>query len=371
MNVFVFRPGAVQGGNVFTDWQALMTAMSGVEGRKMLEFDDSLLAPADHGCEIPPGTWPMTDVMWAGFGPRPGAPRTRVDILSGARFTNLRMIGGQITVVGKVREAEGGVPPVSDFTEPDQVHIGFRDDCGGPHIANQGDVPIFDIDNQGIFFFIQNALFGVSSLQVDSTTPLIRFRGDQKRLTLNLLGLNQTGPRLVETTGTATVLFGAVSSAAQVAFDQTSVSGSNYRFGPQGRIQRLVIPRPPQPPAIATQTLNTPNVLLRCDGGAAFTQELPSISNGFTIAGNPNNAKLYTGGQEVVIAEVAGGTRLRVCPAVGDTIDGYTGAVRIGPHGSRTFASDGLSNWITISEVRPPRRIPAPFGEHPDFDFFP
>jgi hypothetical protein len=51
MSVFVYRPGGIAGGNVFTNWQPLMAALSGVEGRKIL------------------------------------VPRTRVDILSGARFT--------------------------------------------------------------------------------------------------------------------------------------------------------------------------------------------------------------------------------------------------------------------------------------------
>jgi hypothetical protein len=55
----------------------------------------------------------------------------------------------------------------------------------------------------------------------------------------------------------------------------------------------------------------------------------------------------YSGGQEVVIAEVSGGAHLRVRPAGGDTIDGFTAAVRIGAFESRTFASDGESNWIT------------------------
>jgi hypothetical protein len=61
---------------------------------------------------------------------------------------------------------------------------------------------------------------------------------------------------------------------------------------------------------------------------------------------------LYTGGQEVVVAEVSGGSKLKVSPSGSDTIDGDTGPVHIGKHGSRTFASDGVSNWITISEMR-------------------
>ena len=50
MSVFVYRPGGIAGGNVFTNWQPLMAALSGVEGRKILEFDDSLTQ-----CEIPAG----------------------------------------------------------------------------------------------------------------------------------------------------------------------------------------------------------------------------------------------------------------------------------------------------------------------------
>src|SRR5687767_5187782 len=58
MNVFVFRPQGIPGDNVFSDWTELMTAMSSVEGRKMLEFDDSkVLPPEVPRCEIPPGTW--------------------------------------------------------------------------------------------------------------------------------------------------------------------------------------------------------------------------------------------------------------------------------------------------------------------------
>jgi hypothetical protein len=55
-----------------------------------------------------------------------------------------------------------------------------------------------------------------------------------------------------------------------------------------------------------------------------------------------------------VVAEVSGGEKLKVSPSATDTIDGDTGPVHIGKHGSKTFASDGVSNWITISEVRRP-----------------
>jgi len=150
MNVFVYRPGADANQNL-KDWESLIKDLGKVDGRKLLEFDDSLTPEGDRRCEIPAGTWPMKDVIWVGFAPRPGAPRTRVDIPSGARFTNLRSIGGSITVVSRVFGAEGGVPPISDFGEPDQMHIGL--DGGTSQFANLGDVPLFDIEDKRVFFF--------------------------------------------------------------------------------------------------------------------------------------------------------------------------------------------------------------------------
>ena len=170
-NLFVFRPGGPSVWNVFNDWSILVSAMSCAQGRKILEFDDTLA-----NCEIPAGTWPMKDVVWAGFGPRPGVPRTTVSILSGAEFTDLRMIGGQITIVNKVIEPAHS--PVSDFVSgsglADHVQIGMRDDCGNTQIVNQGNVPMFDLAGKSAFFFVQNCLFGMPSTGLPSTFPLIR-----------------------------------------------------------------------------------------------------------------------------------------------------------------------------------------------------
>ena len=202
-NLFVFRPGGPPGGNVFNNWQLLINAMSGVEGRKMLEFDDTPPTPGTPPtpCQIPAGNWPMKDVMWAGFGPRQGQPRTNVAILSGAEFTDLRMIGGQITIVN---QATGNAPsPVRDFSPlRDHVQIGLRDDCGNAHLVNQGDVPMFDLGVNPALFFLQNCLFGMPTtgipgvppvLSVPNPQPLIRHKGPSF-LTLNLLGREPDGP---------------------------------------------------------------------------------------------------------------------------------------------------------------------------------
>jgi len=364
--VVVFRPGGVQKGNVFTNWADLVDAMSKIEGRKMLEFDDSIQTP----CEIPalpPGrpSWDMTDVGWAGDGPRPGRPRPEVHILEGARFTNFRMIGGQVTIVNKATTTS----PIADFQNGDHVQIGLRDDAGNAELINEGTAPLFHVEANGAVFFIQNCLFGVKSAY-----PLIRYvipagTPSPKALVLNLLGQNQTGKNVVEAGPGAPVLFGALSSAAQVGAEQSLITKSGIlRFGPVGRIQRQVLPLPPAAPATADlepnpneQFFTLPNVILRCDGRPpGFVQHLPKINGGFTM-GLMALVAVYTGGQEVIVAEVKGGGDLTVAPSGGDTIDGWRpphgGAtppfteVKIAPHGSRTFVSDGVDNWITISVV--------------------
>jgi hypothetical protein len=93
-----------------------------------------------------------------------------------------------------------------------------------------------------------------------------------------------------------------------------------------------------------------PNELLRCDGhgtdGHGFTQTLPLIRGGFVVR---TGIALYTGGQEMVVAEVAGGRKLEVKASSGDTIDGSSDPIRFRAHESRIFASDGEDNWITIA----------------------
>jgi hypothetical protein len=376
-NLFVFKPGAppLPGQNVFNNWLTLINAMSQVEGRKILEFDDSIESP----CRIPPqgNPYPMKDVVWAGLGPRVDRPvglppvsviRSMVEIQEGATFSDLRMIGGQITIVNTATSTS----PVSDFGPTDlstghtnHLQIGLRDDCGNTQIVNYGSAPMFDLGGNTAFFFVQNCLFGMPIPgDLRSVNPLIRQTGASK-LTINLMGQNQTGENVVRSEAGATVMFGILSDAAQVAAKQDL---GNITFAPTARIQRQVVPLAPLPP-VSTQaqsdglTLTKPTFLIRCDGRIGFTQVLPKIRGGFTV-GN-SSIPLYTGGQEVVVAEVVGGLNLTVGPSVGDTIDGYTGLVYIGAHGSRTFLSDGYSNWITTSIVfRSPGPKP-PF--HTDF----
>ena len=367
---FVYRPGGDAHHNVFTDWPSLMAVLHRVEGRKIIEFDDTL---EPSGCEIPAGSWNMHDVMWTGAAPSAGKPRAIVRIQEGATFTDFRMIGGQITIVNQATSTS----PIADFVENSlhQVHIGLRDDCGNAQFINPGSAPLFDLGegppnqpNKRVLFFVQNALIGISARingqLVLSANPLIANDGGVD-CTLNFLGQNQTGERLVRG---RRVRFGALSSSTQIGLDNaiavdTSAGEMANEFAPVTRIQRKVQPHPPNRAAKSEAevgSIDRPNVLLRCDGnGSGFELALPVIRGGFTF-GAQVAVPLYSGGQEIVVAEVAGGNNLRVKAAPpDDTIDGSPEPVIFRAYESRVFASDGESNWITIaSHLNPPVSLP-------------
>lgn len=345
-NIFVFRPGGPPPApdNVFKDWQQLVSKLKNVDGRKIIEFDDSFEACVIPAVSAGDPPYPMADVIWTGVGPRPFPRfRARVVIKEGARFNDLRMFGGNILVTNEAT----ATPPIADFKPPRElVSIGLDD--GNLEIQNSGTVALFDIGNVSVLFFIQNCIFGTAS-----TFPLIRQTGGTTFL--NLLGQNQMGQKVAQSAPGATLVFGALSGAAQVGVDQSTITGAggNLLYGPVTRTQYEIRPLPPAPAATAPDPFTTrkPNVLLRCDGSVALTQVLPGIRTGFTI-GN-STVPLYSGGQEIVVAEVAGGALLKVAPSPGDTIDGAATLVAIAPRGSRTFVSDGNKNWITTAQVGP------------------
>jgi hypothetical protein len=380
---FVFRPGGAPGNNVYTEWDELVAALNSVEGRKILEFDDSF-----QPCSIPPlrdlngdpardgnGNlipWNMRDVVWAGFGPRPGSTRPLVIIEDDTTFAELRMIGGQITIDNR----SNTVSPISDFVDgpesSNHIQIGMRDDCGNTQIFNSGEAPLFHLGastNRTVFFFVQNALLGIrinpnpGQAFANEPKPLITHHG--VRCFINFIGQNQTGNNLLAQGATA--IFGALGSSTQIGTGNIAVDRNV--FGPVTRIQRKVQPQPPAAPATSPTNLGQiklPNVLLRCSGENDFVVPLPNIKSGFKFS-MQDPTDLYTGGQEIVVAEVAGGDNLRVQGQGGDTIDGSLEPVAINRHEARIFASDGQRNWITIASnlnppPPPPRLVLHPLG---------
>lgn len=127
---FVFRPGGIAGGNVYTDWNALYAVMSTVEGPKWLEVDSSL-APAI----VPAGVWDFSDVDLRGhLGDVSSA--MELQFADGATATNLAHVTQVLTLTAL------GTTPVMTLSAPGQYVLLIRE---GSTIQASGTAPFFDV----------------------------------------------------------------------------------------------------------------------------------------------------------------------------------------------------------------------------------
>lgn len=127
---FVFRPGGVAGGNIYTDWNALYAVMSAVEGPKWLEVDSSL-APAI----VPAGAWDFSDVDLRGHLGDTSVPM-ELQFADGATATNLAHVTQVLTLTAL------GTTPVMTLTIPGQYVLLLRE---GSVIQASGTAPFFDV----------------------------------------------------------------------------------------------------------------------------------------------------------------------------------------------------------------------------------
>jgi hypothetical protein len=102
-SVFVFRPGGVAAGNVYTSWATMLAAVALVAGPKWISFDTSL-AP----CTVPAGTWNVDQCTIAGI-----IPGSTLTFLNGAHLTFL-----QVTFGGGCIFTNTGATAVATLTSP-------------------------------------------------------------------------------------------------------------------------------------------------------------------------------------------------------------------------------------------------------------
>ena len=83
----VYRPGGIAGGNVYTDWNALMAAHGAIQGQKIIEVDNGAIAPLP--AKVPAGAYDLSDTTLVGGRSNVlGAPGTTVlQFLDGAVVT--------------------------------------------------------------------------------------------------------------------------------------------------------------------------------------------------------------------------------------------------------------------------------------------
>lgn len=82
---FVFQPGGVAAGNVYTDWPTMMTDVNALAGPKAIEVNAGLALAT-----VPLGTWNVDDVTFVGSGIF-GGPASTLHFADGAHFEFSRL----------------------------------------------------------------------------------------------------------------------------------------------------------------------------------------------------------------------------------------------------------------------------------------
>jgi hypothetical protein len=281
---------------------------------------------------IPVGAWQMNKVVWFGA-PRVGVARALVDIPEGATFLNLRVIDGWISV----RNFATATPPVADFLGGISiVRLGAGPTEGNPQIENRGTTPMFDIvaGAAAVNFWIRKALFGMPV----SISPLIR-QAVGTTVTIQYGDASQLGQNIIDCPVGAT--YAITDARIQVGRAQTALLGT-YNKVLSSVPKYVTRPTAPTAPAIASEPVPFPFMVLRHDGAVPHVQTLPLIVGGFTAMG----VVVDSDGNEVIVKDVTGGGGVTVSPTAPDTIDGGAGPVAV--VGALRLVSDGVSNWMTV-----------------------
>jgi len=358
-NNFVFRPGGVAGGNVYTDWAALVADLPTVQGMKTIQIDSSLAAAT-----VPEGAWDVTEAELTGYfpGAAPSSAFPTLTIADGASFTNLRKIGGDLNVINANTTAAPVViaPAAGGFAAIFELGAGSTGDY--PSIINTGGAPFFDLTGllagQTFLLRLQGAVTG--------SAPAIQLGASPGNFGVTIYDAARIHAGMVAGTNPASELrifqFG---SGGQVN-RQTAFAGS-ITYGQPGTasiIGQTAWPRTwmapasldQAPPIPSTVTFTTAtglgmNASLRFDTTAGdIAQVLPVIRGAVAIGVSASTpGALDATGLFVILKNEIGANDVVVSPAGADTIDGGVGPVTIPPGGSRILQSDGVSNWIIIA----------------------
>jgi hypothetical protein len=323
---FVFRPGDPLGAreNVHTDWATLVAALATVQGRKLLEFDNSFVTPTP--ISIPAGgPYDMTDVVWTSIPAGNGPDRVIVEIADGATFTKLREIRGFAPLASfEIKVLAAATAPVDDFSNRDIVRLEnvlLRATGGAPFFSGAGLGAGGSVNFHLLNTNLASTGFSVIDFPVATTTLGLNL-WDGAEILLGSLGVGAAASVEVSYWG----------SPDQIA-PQAGVLGTRTEF--VFHPTRLdVSPDPPAAPLTANPKGDLlRNTIYRVDGTVAATYVLPLAAE---MRGLP-----------VVVKDVVGGALAAVGRAGADTIDGgVTAAVPSG--GSVYVVSDGLSNWMIV-----------------------
>jgi hypothetical protein len=314
---FVFRPGGVAGGNVYTTWPSLMAAVGPVQGPKVIQFDDTIISPV----VVPAGTYDMMQTAWAGILNH----QTVVNVSEGAVFPRLRRFTNNILV-----QFTGSTPPVSDFSFSfDTVFfdVGASMTCigTGPFFRVAAPVNIVVVQLTGTKLVTGTS--PILDLSVPGAASFVGLTGGFVDFTTNVVS---------GVVGSFLGLIIAESGPTTYSYVQPAFLGSfaNVNFA-RGRLYSF--PPPPSAPLTNNTIVGDANQTVRCDpSGGAFSVTLPSVA--------------FFMGQEIIIKNVSASANvITILPAVGDTVDGAASQTIASAHGFMRFVSDGGTTWLRVA----------------------
>jgi hypothetical protein len=351
---FVFRPGGVQAGNVYTDWAELMAAANSVQGWKTIQIDNSQAA-----CVIPAGVWDMTQTELVGFVTGALGAGPSVTVADGASFTNLRKVGGELTIVNAntvnapvVIAAAAGAAAVFEFG------AGIFGDF--PQLNNTGGAPFWDMSAlaAGQQFLIRMA--GV----ITGTAAAIQMGASQGTLSLSIFDCGRIQAGMIAGTDPAAIcsvfLFGNSGQLCrQSAFAGTITYGRPNSFTglpgwprfwmfPASVSQGAIVPS--AVPFVANTGLGMGACLRFNTTAGNIAQPLPTIRAAAPAIGSfsTTDGVIESTGLVVIVKNEVGANAVNVSPAGADTINGGAGAVAVAQGAAKMFISDGVSNWISF-----------------------
>ena len=320
----IFRPGSgLTGPTVFDSWIDLMAELAALRaanngaGCYEIMVDDTIVSPA----VIPPGLYDMTDVILAG---RAHVP-TLLTIPEGVIFTGLRTLRESLQVT-----FTGTTPPVSDIGE--LPFAAFAID-GGTSITATGSGPFIRVgSNLAIIALRDGSRITFGGTPVIDVTVV----GPGTGILVAGFALGTLESNTISGVAGASAFIKYLVSSARLSEDQPTFTGAGglLTFGNDTVERRF-------PTTVFTSSgMTEPNVVTRVDTNSGpVTITLPPAFN--------------NRGVSIVVKDVGGNAaaaNITIVPSGGDTIDGGFAQFITAARGSRTFTSDGGSDWMTTAQ---------------------
>lgn len=119
-SVFVYRPGGVAAGNVYSSWAALWAQASTVQGPVTVQIDDSIVSPA----VVPAGTYPIPSTLTldAVANPSSSTGGAILQLADGAHFTLPRQ-GGDLRFQGFVQVQSAATTAIMTCVAGQEVNV--------------------------------------------------------------------------------------------------------------------------------------------------------------------------------------------------------------------------------------------------------